>query len=341
MSSIVCCLDYTDANSTWIIRNLDDTGIDFTITRCAPKNKLEKNVRFLNVARVRAAFETAVSARRTNAIALIALGPTSAAWCAIFCRLFGLKIEIIAHGFNFAALPKGIKQFVFAIALKKISRFVVFSTIEREIYSRVFGIPIGHFDFIFWGTHPPKAKDLSLPFIPGDYISVIGGNARDFEVLLNAARLAPELRFILVVRPESLKAFHIPTNVDVYVNLPFNVTMNVLQHSRFMVLPLLTSSVPCGHVTIVSAMHLGKAIIVTGSAGVRDYIQDEVTGLTVNVGDVDDLTFAIRRLMNDIKLCHRLGQAAKEFASSRCTEETTINYFRTLCVDLATKPYDS
>ena len=49
--------------------------------------------------------------------------------------------------------------------------------------------------------------------------------------------------------------------------------MSVLLHSRFMVLPLLTSDVPCGHVTLVAAMHLvlelhGLVLELAGAAGV-------------------------------------------------------------------------
>ena len=72
--------------------------------------------------------------------------------------------------------------------------------------------------------------------------------------------------------------------------------MGVLYHSRFMVLPLINSKVPCGHVTIVAAMHLGKAMVVTSSSGVADYVTDDENAVTVPPNDVDAMASAIQRL---------------------------------------------
>jgi glycosyltransferase involved in cell wall biosynthesis len=332
--SIICCLDYTDADSVWITPKLADTGARFAIARCSPKNNLERYLKIINLARVRASFEAAILAKKSNATALISIGPAATAWCAIFCLIFGLQTKIIAHAFNFAHLPRGLKRTVFSYAFKRVSRFIVFSTIEKSIYSCTFGVPTERFDFIFCDAQPSKVRERDIPFIEGNYVSVIGANARDFGILLDAARKIPELQFVLVVRPESLQGFRIPENVRAYVNLPFDITMNILLHSQFMVLPLLNSSVPCGHVTIVCAMHLGKAVAVTGSTGVVDYIRDDINGLAVPAGDTTALVMTIRRLADDLSLRDRLGQAGRRFAKEMCTEEKTVDYFRRLCAEL-------
>jgi hypothetical protein len=64
----------------------------------------------------------------------------------------------------------------------------------------------------------------------------------------------------------------VPPNVRVIVNAPFEEAMNILQYSAFTVLPLSTSTTPCGHVTLVCAMHLGKTVVATASAGIADYM---------------------------------------------------------------------
>ena len=46
-----------------------------------------------------------------------------------------------------------------------------------------------------------------------------------------------------------------------HVAIPYPRAMNILQHSRFMVLPLKGSAVPCGHVTLVAAMLLFMVVV--------------------------------------------------------------------------------
>jgi glycosyltransferase involved in cell wall biosynthesis len=332
--SIVCCLDYTPEDSIWITNKLADTGARFIFAKCAPKNKLERNLKLLNLGRIRGGYEAAILAKKSQAAAIISIGPAAAAWCAIFCMLLGAHAKIIAHAFNFPSLPTGLKRVFFSFALRRVSRFVVFSTIEKSIYSSTFNVPLKRFDFIFCDADPRRIDQHKSPYIEGSYISAIGGNARDFGVLMAAARTLPELRFVLVVRPDNLQGFSVPENVHVHIDLPFEIAMNVLLHSKFMILPLLGSSVPCGHVTLACAMHLGKAIAITGSSGIADYVRDGVTGVTFPSGDSTALAIAIRRLSDDPSFCERLGNAARQFASDMCSEDRTVSYFRRLCADL-------
>ena len=155
----------------------------------------------------------------------------------------------------------------------------------------------------------------------GEYACAIGGNARDYNTLVEAARRLPNLRFVFVVRPEFLRGLYLPPNVVTYVNLSYPATMNILKYSQFMVLPLLNSNVPCGHVTLVAAMHLAKAFIVTRPPGVHDYVTEGVNALTVAASSVDDFVTAIKRLCEDPMLRDRLGENGLKFVTHECTEE--------------------
>jgi glycosyltransferase involved in cell wall biosynthesis len=104
--------------------------------------------------------------------------------------------------------------------------------------------------------------------------------------------------------------------------------MNVLFYSRFMVLPLADASVPCGHVTLVAAMHLGKAFIVTDSLGVRDYIRNGENALTVPATSVGDLVATIEGLWDNRLLCTQLGENGQRFAERECSEERITEHFR-------------
>lgn len=324
---VVCCAEVASPAWRWVEASLADPGVRFEFARCVPRNALERS-RYFSLARLRGSLEAVRLARRTGAHALVTHGATLAAWCALFARLHGLRIPILAHSFNFTTLPSRVKRSVFAFALSRVDRFVVYSTVERELYAKSFSLPVERFDVVLWGVQPPEVEAPDVPIEKGDYVCALGGNARDYSTLIEAAHRLPDVRFVLVVRPESLTGLDVPLNVKVYTNLPFGQTMNALLHSRFMVLPLVNSEVPCGHVTLVAAMHLGKAFVITDSAGVRDYVRREDNALTMAAGSVDSLTAAIERLRNDPALCVRLGENGRRFASRECTEERIAEHFR-------------
>jgi glycosyltransferase involved in cell wall biosynthesis len=72
-----------------------------------------------------------------------------------------------------------------------------------------------------------------------------------------------------------------------------------------------------GQTTYLNAMALGKAVIVTDVAGVRDYIRDGETGLIVPPEDPRSLADALRRLLGDPDYAARLGAAARHDAIER------------------------
>src|SRR5262245_58439985 len=117
---IVCCAEIADPQWRWIERSFDDAGLRFEFARCTPKTALERRVRIVNLARVRGCFQAVRLARQQGAKALVAHGPTLAAWCALFAWAFRLKVPIVAHSFNFTELPRKVKRPLFAFALSRI-----------------------------------------------------------------------------------------------------------------------------------------------------------------------------------------------------------------------------
>ena len=306
--------------------------VKFEFARC-PQRRFNKVFRTFNLARLLGCLDAVRMARKNRAQILVTHGPTLAAWCAIFARIFRLKVSVIAHSFNFTALPGSVKRAVFRVAFSSVERFVVFSKVEQEIYSSAFDVPIDRFDFVHWGVQSPQIETPNEPVENGEYVAAIGGNARDYRTLIEAARKRHDIRFVLVVRPENLAGLNLPPNVFVHTNISFGKAMNVLAHSRFMVLPLIPGDVPCGHVTLVAAMHLGKAIVVTNSIGVRDYVRNGKNAMVVEAGSVQGLEDAMGLLWQDQERCHRLGENGRSFAATECTEARIAEHFRSYLCD--------
>jgi len=250
-----------------------------------------------------------------------------------FLRWNGYRGAHLAYSFNYPFLPTGLKKWVHNKAFETVTRFVIYSTLERTVYHQKFGIPLDKLDFVHWGVNPPPPDD-SNPIVRGDYVCAIGGNARDYATLVAAMRRLPDIKLVMVVRPHNLVGLDLPKNVQVLTNIPLKDATNVLRHCRFMALPLIGPDVPCGHVTLVNAMHLGKAFAITRSSGVVDYVRDGENAIMCTAGSVDDMTGAIERLWHDRALCLRLGEEGRLFANEYCTEKRIVSNFQRILVDL-------
>jgi glycosyltransferase involved in cell wall biosynthesis len=322
--TIVCCAEIPDPTWRWIEPHFSESTALFKFVRCPPSTAFAG---LLNITRLLGSFRAVKMAQSNRAALIVTHGPALAAWCALFAKIFRVKTSVLAHSFNFTSLPGPAKRIIFKMAFRWVNQFVVFSRLECEVYSKLFKLPKERFEFIHWGVQPPLVSGVDQPVEAKSYVSSIGGNARDYSTLIAAAKEIPDIQFVLVVRPQSLAGLEIPANVTVHANLPFVQAMNILFHSRFMVLPLLAGDIPCGHVTLVAAMHLGKAIIATASEGIRDYVQNEKNALVVDPGSAKALAKGIELLWHSPQLCDRLGDNGRAFAQIHCTEKKIAEHF--------------
>lgn len=86
--------------------------------------------------------------------------------------------------------------------------------------------------------------------------------------------------------------------------------------------------------SIMEAMAAGKPVVATDVRGSRDLVEHEVTGLLVQLGDVEGLAQAILRLIRDPELRQRMGQAGREkikaYSLDHVLQEMAIIYERYL-----------
>ena len=263
---------------------------------------------------------------------LVTHGPRPAFYGALLKNQAKRHQRRLAFSFNFTDLPTGSRRRLMANAFRNIERFVVFSTMEKSLYADYFDIPFSSIDMIHWGVSAPKLNESNsrLPerILKNEYVCAIGSQARDYATLFAAAQKLSSIQFVVVAKPENLVRLSVPSNVLVRCNIALAEAQSILQGSKFMVLPLRSSETPCGHVTVVSAMHFGVATIATNSTGVSDYITDRVTGLLVSERDSDELRLAIESLYGDPQTSAALGDNAKTFATLNCSEANTVRYLR-------------
>jgi glycosyltransferase involved in cell wall biosynthesis len=260
-------------------------------------------------------------ARKHHARLLVTIGPRLSFWCGLFCRLLRIKVDHYAFAFNFADLPGGWKRKLFGFGFRQLKSLRVASQTEKSLYSSYFGIPEGRIEVRLWGMNIPDVS-ADPPVLNEPYVSAVGGNARDYQTLLGAARLLGTVPMVWVVRPENVAGLDLPPHVHVLRNIPYPHAMNVVANSRLTVVPLKDSKVPCGHVTLVSGMLLKKPVVATNSAGVVDYVTDGWNGLLCEPHSPADMAEKIRTLWEEPETARKLGENGFRFASEHCSERS-------------------
>lgn len=330
-SRILCCEAHTgNPDWRWVAPSLADEPLDWQFFHRLPHTFLQRKIRTPDLALIDACRRCVEEAAANGADLLVTHEPRTTFWCSTFAERRGLHIPHVAYAFNFCHLPTGIRHRLMRRAFRHVDRFVTFSTVERDLYSRHFEIPRDRIEVVLWGVQTPAVARHS-PHVPdGDYICALGGNRRDYGLLMAAMERLPNIRLAVVLRPHNLVGLRVPSNVTVRCMIPIPDAMAILHRSRFMVLPLDSGVVPCGHITMVSAMHLGKAFVATASPGISDYATHGVNCLATPPGSVDAMASAIRELWDDPARARRYGDAGLAFARERCTEEATVEHVRSL-----------
>jgi glycosyltransferase involved in cell wall biosynthesis len=153
----------------------------------------------------------------------------------------------------------------------------------------------------------------------GSYLLSVGDDpGRDYATLLQAVSgLRIEVRIKtklpLALDPEHHARVHLLNK-----HLDHREFRSLYAASRFVVVPLQPHTRNAsGASTVLEAAAMGKAVIVSDSDGVRDFLVPGETCLMVPAGDARALRDAIERLCQEPETCLRLGMRARQFVQDR------------------------
>ncbi len=148
-------------------------------------------------------------------------------------------------------------------------------------------------------------------------LSVGDDHGRDFPTLLTAFE---GLDATLLLKSSLVAPNEAPPNVQVMrERLDAHAYRELFQQAQFVVVSLRPMVTASGVSTVLEAMALGKALIVSDSPGLRDYVTHDDTALVVPCGDPPALRTAIQRLLHEPDTRARLGAAARRFVEQHCT----------------------
>lgn len=178
-----------------------------------------------------------------------------------------------------------------------------------EIYSKLLNIERKKFNVIPDSTaefaYLANEEDTSS----NEYVFFGGNSRRDFNLLVEAAKQLPNIRFVAVTSHRNSHIFKgIPKNLEMHYSLPINDFINKIKRSALVFIPLKTDS-QAGQLVCFQGALLRKTIITTDTIAIRTYF-DKESAVLIPRGDADSAISAISKLHVNKALRDRLSKNA-------------------------------
>jgi glycosyltransferase involved in cell wall biosynthesis len=225
-------------------------------------------------------------------------------------RAFGCNNRLIAVMHNMRT-PKRLK--LLRVLGHQIYRAVIcYGEAQRRVLTKGAGLPsnkvhslVHYCDQVFYR---PASHTT------GEYVLSVGMESRDYPTLQRAAE-AFDYPFHVVASGWSPSAGFDPAagiqktaNVTVGSGYSYMELRELYAAARFVVVPLQEVYYAAGVNAVVESMAMGKAVIVSATPGLSDYVKPGVSGLSVPVGDVQALRAAIVELWNAPERLEQIGR---------------------------------
>jgi glycosyltransferase involved in cell wall biosynthesis len=222
--------------------------------------------------------------------------------------------------------------------LSSVAGVVCFTRREAKLCRELLALPEEriHFCHLVWDVS--EDEDVSPDeWDESDYVLSVGSSSRDYQTFLKAAAQV-DARFILVAHRYNLTGLQVPPNVQVRYDLPSAEVTYLLRGARLVVLPLLDGDYSAGQTVLIRAMSAARAVVVTRSIGVLDYVRDGETGIFVQPRDADDMAATIQRLLRSPEETRRIGANARREAVARYGFAALARYLCDLAHTLSNEP---
>ncbi|HEV2677312.1 MAG TPA: glycosyltransferase family 4 protein [Aliidongia sp.] len=171
---------------------------------------------------------------------------------------------------------------------------------------------------------------LPAPPAPAGYILSVGEDAgRDFDCLID---VAPQIDADILLKTRRIPEDRVlpPRVKTIRQRIGYPELRDLYAQSRFVVVPLHETINASGVSIVLEASAMGRGMIVSDTAAMRDFIVPNETCLTVPSGDRAALAAAIQRLIGEPETCARLGAGARRFIEERCSDAAFADRFATV-----------
>jgi glycosyltransferase involved in cell wall biosynthesis len=275
-----------------------DTGWKNPFGRMAPYFRALDPLRTLRVLVAKRNYDLIVSGNDSAAAALI-----EARW------LFRFRTPIVIWDFS-PAIEWRVRLFTQNRTIPQVDGIIALNEIQRPHVAER------------WGAHVPVIvvghwvdTDFYWPEPMGDTILAVGDDlGRDYPTLLSALEHLPERTIIRTSQPLKLSETKHRAVTIMRERITPVAFRGLYAASRFVVVPLKADTRNASGIsTILEAAAMGRAVVVSDSDGIREFVRHDETGLVVPANDPAALRAAIEKLLLDPETSARLGREARRF----------------------------
>jgi glycosyltransferase involved in cell wall biosynthesis len=194
------------------------------------------------------------------------------------------------------------------------TRVLVHSARQLELAHRDLGIPMAKLEYIpyhadteFWSPTHTDEEPL---------VVAAGREHRDYATLAAACDGLDARVFVAagsVHSPDatSREPLQWPGNFERGF-ADYRMLRDLYARASVVAVPLVDTDFQAGVTTVIEAMAMGKAVVVTSTSGQSRVVHDGVTGICVPPGDVGEMRDAVRFLLANPAQRRRLGWAARD-----------------------------
>lgn len=165
----------------------------------------------------------------------------------------------------------------------------------------------------------PLGKTVSDTLDVGDngYIFATGRSNRDYDFLLDTLNGTD---YKCIICCDSLHAKTDAENVSVLNDCYGDNMLGLMARSHCVAIPLRDLKMSSGQLVVLQAMAMGKPVVCTSSDGIKDYVQNGVTGLLVD-NNKESWLAAIEKLYAPDGCYREMSKNAEMAYRNKFTEE--------------------
>lgn len=220
-----------------------------------------------------------------------------------------------------------------------VDRLFVFSRNQKEIFAgvgaghKVVPVPFG-VDPDWYCPDPTVARRYQV-------LSVGIDRGRDFDSLIEAARLLPDVQFCIVTSAGRINTATTPSNVTLQGMVSMSEHRDNLRAADLVVVPTHDLAYPTGQSVLLEAMACGRCVAVTSTEAMSDYIEDDISNLAIPLHDPEGIAHVIGTVLGNDERRDRIATAARAAAVERFSFRRTWHEIALSLVDLASPDSDA
>ncbi|BCT77073.1 hypothetical protein SCMU_29150 [Sinomonas cyclohexanicum] len=186
---------------------------------------------------------------------------------------------------------------------------VVFSENQRAIFADA-GVPEAKIHSVDFGVDPKFYSPGPASARRFQVFSAGVDRGRDFDSLVGAARLLPDVQFDIFTQPGRIPG-SVPTNITLHAPVGIVEHRDNLRAADLVVVPTHDLAYPTGQSVLLEASGCGKCVAVTSTNAMEQYFTDGVTALAMPLHDPQGIAEVVANAISSPGLRAEIGTNAR------------------------------